>query len=107
MFELLAFCVLFGLFMLRAALFEWRSVFSVGADGIDQEAHVATFFIFFFVSLGVLVVVMFCRTGAEKRLEKEYGGVYVTPAEFMAGVGRDKVGAAKFSENVKCETDAD
>ena len=46
-------------------------------------------------------------TNAAARLDTEYKGIYVTPAEFRAGVGRDKVGAARFSENVKCETDVD
>jgi len=104
MFEFLAFFVLFGIFMLRARMFDWKSIFSAGWE---EDIHTLTFLLFSFVSLAVLVLVMLCRTGAKKRLEKEYDGVYVTPAEFCAGVGRDKVGAAKFSENVKCETDAD
>lgn len=104
MFEFLAFFVLFGIFMLRACVLEWKSIFS---SGWEEDIHVITFLFFSFVSLVVLVVVMLCRTGAEKRLEKEYGGVYVTPAEFRAGVSRDKVGVAKFSKNVKCETDVD
>lgn len=104
MFEFLAFFVLFGIFMLRARMFDWRSIFS---SGWEEEIHALTFLFFSLISLAALVLVMFCRTGAERRLEKEYGGVYVTPAEFRAGVGRDKVGPAKFSENVKCETDAD
>ena len=104
MFEFLAFCVLFGIFMLRARMLDWKSIFS---SGWEEEIHVITFLLFSLVSFAILILVMLGRTGAEKRLEKEYGGVYVTPAEFRAGVSRDKVGAAKFSENVKCETDAD
>lgn len=104
MFEFLAFFVLFGIFMMRARMLDWKSIFS---SEWEEEIHGLTFLFFSLVSLAVLVLVMLCRTGAERRLEKEYGGVYVTPAEFRAGVSRDKVGAAKFSENVKCETDAD
>lgn len=104
MFEFLAFFVLFGIFMLRARMLDWKSIFS---SGWEEDIHVITFLLFSLISLVVLVLVMLCRTGVERRLEKEYGGVYVTPAEFRAGVSRDKVGAAKFSENVKCETDAD
>lgn len=90
--------------MLRARILGWKSIFF---SGWEEEIHVLTFLLFSFVSFVILILVMFCRTGAEKRLEKEYGGVYVTPTEFSAGVSRDKVSAAKFSENVKCETDAD
>ena len=104
MFEFLAFFVLFGIFMLRAHMLDWKSIFFTEWD---EEIHVITFLLFSLISLAVLVFVMLCRTEVEKRLEKEYSGIYVTPAEFRAGVSRDKVGAAKFSENVKCETDAD
>ena len=104
MFEFLAFFVLFGIFMLRARMLDWKSIFS---SGWEEDIHVISFLFFSLVSFAILVLIMLCRTEAENRLEKEYGGVYVTPAEFRAGVGRDKVGAAKFSENVKCETDAD
>jgi hypothetical protein len=104
MFEFLAFFVLFGIFMLRARMLDWKSIFS---SGWEEDIHMITFLLFSLISLAVLVLVILCRTGAERRLEKEYGGVYVTPTEFRAGISRDKVGAAKFSENVKCETDAD
>lgn len=104
MFEFLAFYVLFGIFMLRARMLDWKSIFS---SGWEKEIHVLTFLLVSFVSFVILILVMLCRSAAEKRLEKKYGGVYVTPAEFCAGVSRDKVGAANFSENVKCETDAD
>ena len=104
MFEFLAFYVLFWLFMLRARMFDWKSIFY--ADW-ESDIHAITFFLFFGISFAVLVFVMLCRTNAGKRLEKEYKGVYVTPAEFRAGVDRAEVGKAKFSENVKCETDAD
>ena len=65
------------------------------------------FVILFFISLVILFVVMIEVTNANARLDIEYKGIYVTPAEFRAGVGRDKVDAARFSENVKCEIDAD
>lgn len=104
MFKFLAFFVLFGIFMLRARMFDWRSIFS---SGYEEDIHVITFLLFSFVSLAVLVIVMLCRTDAEKRLEKEYSGVYVTPVEFCTGVSSDKISATKFSKNVKCETDAD
>ena len=90
--------------MLRARILDWKSIFS---SGWEEERHIITFLFFSLVSLAVLVIVMLNRTDAENRLEKEYGGIYVTPAEFCAGVGRDKVSAARFSENVKCEIDAD
>ena len=82
MFEFLAFFVLFGIFMLRARMLDWKSIFS---SGWEEEIHALTFLFFSLVSLAILVLVMLCRTGAERRLEKEYGGVYVTPAEFRAG----------------------
>lgn len=107
MFEFLAFFVIFGIFMLRARMLDWKSIFS---SEWEKGIHVLTFLLFSLVSFAaILILAMLCRTrtGVEKRLEKEYAGVYVTPAEFRAGVSRDKVGAAKFSENVKCETDAD
>lgn len=90
--------------MLRARMLDWKSIFS---SGLEEDIHVITFLFFSFVSFVILILVMFCRTGAEQRLEKEYGGVYVTPTEFRAGVSHDKVGVAKFSKNVKCETDVD
>lgn len=46
-------------------------------------------------------------TNVKVWLDTEYKGIYVTPAEFRAAVSRAEVGAAKFSENVKCEIDAD
>lgn len=105
MLNFLAFYVLFGIFMLRAYMFGWKSIFSSSA--FDEERHVFSFFIFMIISFVILFVVMLEVTNANARLDTEYKGIYVTPAEFRAGISRDKVGAAKFSENVKCETDAD
>lgn len=105
MLEFLAFCVLFGVFMLRAHAFDWESIFSSVYD--DEDMHGISFLILSAVSFGILLAVMIVITNAKERLGTEYKGIYVTPAEFRAGVGRDEVGAARFSENVKCETDAD
>lgn len=104
MFNFLAFYVLFGVFMLRAYMLGWKSIFS---SSFDEEDHMLSFVILFFISLVILFVVMIEVTNANARLDTEYKGIYVTPAEFRAGVGRDKVDAARFSENVKCEIDAD
>lgn len=68
MFEFLAFFVLFGIFMLRARMLDWKSIFS---SGWEEDIHALTFLFFSLVSLAVLVRVMLCRTGAERRLEKE------------------------------------
>ena len=105
MFNFLAFYVLFGVFMLRAYMLDWESIFS--SSVFDEERHVFSFFIFMIISLVILFVVMLEVTNVAARLDTEYKGIYVTPAESRAGIGRDKVGAARFSENVKCETDAD
>ena len=105
MFNFLAFYVLFGVFMLRAYILDWESIFS--SSIFDTERHVFSFFIFMMISLVILFVVMLEVTNAAARLDTEYKGIYVTPVEFRAGIGRDKVGAARFSENVKCEIDAD
>lgn len=105
MFNFLAFYVLFGIFMLRAYMLGWKSIFS--SSVFDEERHVFSFFIFMIISLVILFVVMLEVTNAAARLDTEYKGIYVTPAEFRAGVSSDKVAAARFSENVKCETDAD
>ena len=105
MFNFLAFYVLFGVFMLRAYMLDWESIFS--SSVFDEERHIFSFFIFMMISLVILFVVMLEVTNAAARLDTEYKGIYVTPAEFRAGIGRDKVGAARFSENVKCETDVD
>ena len=104
MFEFLAFCVLFGVFMFRAHMFDWKSIFS---SVFDEDIHVLSFFIFTGFSFGILLIVMIEVTDVKERLRTEYKGIYVTPAEFCAGVGRDEVSAARFSKNVKCETDAD
>ena len=105
MFNFLAFYVLFGVFMFRAYMLDWESIFS--SSVFDEERHIFSFFIFMMISLVILFVVMLEVTNANARLDTEYKGIYVTPAEFRAGIGRDKVGAARFSENVKCEIDAD
>ena len=105
MFNFLAFYVLFGVFMIRAYILNWESAFS--SKFYDEDDHILSFVILFFISLVILFVVMLEVTNAAARLDTEYKGIYVTPAEFRAGVGRDKVGAARFSENVKCEIDAD
>lgn len=105
MFNFLTFYVLFGVFMLRAYMLDWKSAFS--SEFFDEDDHILSFVILFFISLVILFVVMLEVTNAAARLDTEYKGIYVTPAEFRAGVGRDKVGAARFSENVKCETDVD
>ena len=105
MFNFLAFYVLFGVFMLRAYMLDWKSIFS--SPIFDEERHVFSFLIFTAISFGILLVVMIEVTNVKERLDTEYKGIYVTPAEFSAGVGRDKVSVAKFSKNVKCETDAD
>ena len=83
----------------------WKSIFS--SSVFDEERHMFSFFIFMIISFVILFVVMLEVTNANARLDTEYKGIYVTPAEFRAGISRDKVGVAKFSENVKCETDAD
>ena len=85
-------------------MFDWKSIFS---SVFDEDIHVISFFIFTAISFGILLAVMIGVTNVKERLDTEYKGIYVTPAEFSAGVGRDEVGAARFSENVKCETDAD
>ena len=105
MFEFLVFYVLFGVFMLRAYMLDWESIFS--SSVFDEERHIFSFFIFMMISLVILFVIMLEVTNAATRLDTEYKDIYVTPAEFRAGVGRDKVSVAKFSKNVKCETDAD
>ena len=105
MFEFLAFCVLFGIFMLRAHMFDWESIFSSSA--FDEDTHAISFFIFTVSSFVILFAVMVGVTNVKVWLDTEYKGIYVTPAEFRAAVGRAEVGAAKFSENVKCEIDAD
>ena len=105
MFNFLAFYVLFGVFMLRAYTLDWKSIFS--SEFFDEDDHILSFVILFFISLVILFVVMLEVTNANARLDTEYKGIYVTPAEFRAGVCRDKVDAARFSENVKCEIDAD
>ena len=104
MFEFLAFCILFGVFMFRAHMFDWKSIFS---SVFDEDVHVISFFIFTAISFGILLVVMIGVTNVKERLDTEYKDIYVTPAEFSAGVGCDEVSAARFSKNVKCETDAD
>ena len=104
MFEFLAFFILFGVFMLRAHMFDWESIFS---SVFDEDIHVISFLIFTAISFSILLVVMIEVTNVKERLDTEYKGICVTPAEFCAGVGRDKVSVAKFSKNVKCETDAD
>ena len=104
MLEFLAFCILFGVFMFRAHMFDWKSIFS---SVFDEDIHVISFFIFTGFSFSILLIVMIEVTNVKERLDTEYKDIYVTPAEFSAGVGRDEVGAARFSENVKCETDAD
>ena len=103
MFEFIVFCILFGVFMLRAYMFDWKSIFS----SFNDDTHAISFLIFMGISFGILLTVMIVVTNVKTRLGTEYKGIYVTPAEFCAGIGRDKVSAAKFSENVKCETDAD
>ena len=105
MFNFLAFYVLFGVFMIRAYILNWESAFS--SKFCDEDDHMLSFVILFFISLVILFVVMLEVTNANARLDTEYKGIYVTSAEFRAGVGRDKVDAARFSENVKCEIDAD
>ena len=85
-------------------MFDWESIYS---SVFDEDMHVISFFIFTLISFGILLVVMIGVTDVEERLRTEYKGIYVTPAEFCAGVGSNKVSAARFSENVKCETDAD
>ena len=90
--------------MLRAHMFDWESIFS---SVFDEDIHVISFLIFTAISFGILFVVMIGVTNVKERLDTEYKGICVTPAEFCAGVGRDKVSVAKFSKNVKCETDAD
>ena len=105
MFNFLVFYVLFGVFMIRAYILNWESAFS--SKFYDEDDHILSFVILFFISLVILFVVMLEVTNASARLDTEYKGIYVTPAEFRAGVGRDKVDAARFSENVKCEIDAD
>ena len=105
MFNFLAFYVLFGVFMLRAYMLDWKSIFS--SPIFDEERHVFSFFIFMMISLVILLVVMIEVTNVKERLDTEYKGIYVTPVEFRAGVCRDEVSAARFSKNVKCETDAD
>ena len=105
MFNFLAFYVLFGVFMLRAYMLDWKSIFS--SPIFDEERHVFSFFIFMMISFVILLVVMIEVTNVKERLDTEYKGICVTPAEFCAGVGRDEVSAARFSKNVKCETDAD
>lgn len=104
MLEFLAFYVLFGVFMLRAYMLDWKSISS---SVFDEERHVFSFFIFMMISFVILLVVMIEVTNVKERLDTEYKGICVTPAEFCAGVGRDEVSAARFSKNVKCETDAD
>lgn len=104
MFEFLAFCVLFGVFMLRAHALDWESIVS---SVYDEDIHGISFLILSAVSFGILLVVMVGVTNVKVWLDTEYKGIYVTPAEFRAAVGRAEVGAAKFSENVKCEIDAD
>ena len=104
MFNFLAFYVLFGVFMLRARMLSWESIFSTE---LDEDTHILSFVILFFISFVILFVGMIEVTNTAARLDTEYKGIYVTPAEFRAGVGRDKVDAARFSENVKCEIDAD
>ena len=104
MFEFLAFCVLFGIFMLRARMLDWKSIFS---SGWDEDIHAITFLLFSLVSLAVLVLIMLCRTGAEKRLENEYKGVYVTLSDFKARVPAEKTGKPDFSDKVKCECDVE
>ena len=86
-------------------MLDWESIFS--SSVFDEERHIFSFFIFMMISLVILFVVMLEVTNAAARLDTEYKGIYVTPVEFRAGIGRDKVGAARFSENVKCEIDAD
>ena len=105
MFNFLAFYVLFGVFMLRAYILDWKSIFS--SEFLDEDNHILSFVILFFISLVILFVVMIEVTNANARLDAEYKGIYVTPAEFRADVSSDKVDAARFSENVKCEIDAD
>ena len=105
MFNFLVFYVLFGVFMLRAYMLDWKSIFS--SSIFDEERHVFSFFIFTAISFFILFVIMLEVTNVKERLDTEYKGIYVTPAEFRAGVGRDKVDAARFSENIKCEIDAD
>ena len=104
MLEFLAFCILFGVFMFRAHMLDWESISS---SVFDKDMHVISFFIFTLISFGILLVVMIGVTNVKERLRTEYEGIYVTPAEFCAGVGRDEVSAARFSKNVTCETDAD
>ena len=86
-------------------MLDWKSIFS--SFIFDTERHVFSFFIFMMISFVILFVIMLEVTNAAARLDTEYKGIYVTPAEFRTGVGSDKVDAARFSENVKCETDAD
>lgn len=86
-------------------MFDWESIFS--SSVFDEDIHVISFLIFTAISFGILLVVMIEVTNVKERLDTEYKGICVTPAEFCAGVGRDKVSVAKFSKNVKCETDAD
>ena len=79
-------------------MFDWKSIFS---SVFDEDIHVISFLIFTAISFGILLVVMIEVTNVKERLDTEYKGICVTPAEFCAGVGRDKVSVAKFSK--KCQ----
>lgn len=105
MFEFLAFCVLFGVFMFRAHMLDWKSIFS--SDEFDEDIHAISFFMLTGISFVILLAVMIGVTNVKARLGTEYKGICVTPAEFRAGVGHDEVGAAKFSKNTKCDLGVD
>lgn len=106
MFEFLAFCCLFEIFMFRAYMFDWKSMFSPDSFP-DEDIHIISFFIFTAVSFGILLAAMIKVADVKTRLDTEYKGVYAPPAEFLSGVKPAAAGKAGFSENAGCETDAD
>ena len=103
-FEFAVFCVMFGTFMLRAYMFDWKSIVSDTDPFVD--VHTTTFMLFSIIWFICVLACMISRADVRRRLAEEYGGVYVTSTEFCASVPPAKLGEARFSEKFKCEMDA-